>query len=129
MEEEIATSPNGIYKVELKLPAGTLAQARVELEADKPSYKKSDRVTLANLVQEKTDDKGNRYYLAHQSLTLKRAVSPAFWIATLILLGVYVLIAFELMHRTLAALLGAALMLFITYTAGTLQSGVHHPQF
>ena len=118
MEEEIATAPNGIYKVELKLPTGTLAQARVELEADKPSYKKPDRVTLASPVQEKIDDKGNRYYLAHQNLAMKRAVSPAFWIATLILLGVYVLIAFEIMHRTLAALLGAALMLIITYTAG-----------
>ncbi len=118
MEEETTTAPNGIYKVELKLPAGTLAQTRVELEAEKPSYKKSERVTLANPVQEKIDAKGNRYYLAHQSLALARAVSPAFWIATLILLGVYVLIAFEIMHRTLAALLGAALMMTITYTAG-----------
>jgi len=32
---------------------------------------------------------------------------------------VYLLIAAELMHRTLAALLGAALVLFISYTAGT----------
>ena len=40
---------------------------------------------------------------------MKRAISPAFWIATLVLLLVYALIAFEVMHRTLAALLGAAL--------------------
>ena len=62
---------------------------------------------------------GNHYYLAHQNVTIKRAISPAFWIASLVLLAVYALIAFELMHRTLAALLGAALLLFITYTAGT----------
>jgi Na+/H+ antiporter NhaD/arsenite permease-like protein len=48
-----------------------------------------------------------------------RAITPAFWLATLILIAVYTLIAFELMHRTLAALLGAALILTITYTAGT----------
>ena len=48
-----------------------------------------------------------------------RAITPAFWIATIILLLVYVIIAAELMHRTLAALLGAALILFISYTAGT----------
>jgi len=35
-----------------------------------------------------------------------------------ILIVVYVLIAFELMHRTLAAFLGAALILTTTYTAG-----------
>ena len=63
--------------------------------------------------------KGNVYYLAHHKISLKRAVSPAFWIATLVLFVVYALIAFEVMHRTLAAMLGAALLLFITYTAGT----------
>ena len=35
------------------------------------------------------------------------------------MLLVYAIIAAELMHRTLAALLGAALVLFISYTAGT----------
>ena len=35
------------------------------------------------------------------------------------LLLVYILIAAEWMHRTLAAFLGASLILFITYTAGT----------
>jgi Na+/H+ antiporter NhaD/arsenite permease-like protein len=36
-----------------------------------------------------------------------------------VLLLVYVLIAFEVMHRTLAALLGGAILLFVTYTAGS----------
>jgi Na+/H+ antiporter NhaD/arsenite permease-like protein len=36
-----------------------------------------------------------------------------------VLLLVYVLIAAELMHRTLAAFLGAAFILFVSYTAGT----------
>jgi Na+/H+ antiporter NhaD/arsenite permease-like protein len=36
-----------------------------------------------------------------------------------VLLLVYVLIAAEVMHRTLAAMLGAVLVLFISYTAGT----------
>ena len=53
------------------------------------------------------------------NFSLTRTITPAFWIATAILLLVYVIIAAELMHRTLAALLGAALVLFISYTAGT----------
>ena len=76
-------------------------------------------MTLDKVVPERVDERGNTVFLAHQSLQLKRAISPAFWIATLVLLAVYALIAFELMHRTLAALLGASVLLFITYTAGT----------
>ena len=118
LKEEAATSKDGIYKVEIALPSGSLPGAKVEMQADKPSYQESQQIALASIVKEKTDAQGNIYYLAHQNVTIKRAVSPAFWIATVILLGVYVLIAFEFMHRTLAALLGAALLLIITYTAG-----------
>jgi Na+/H+ antiporter NhaD/arsenite permease-like protein len=116
--EEVTTSTAGGYKAEIKLPAGTLAGAKVELESEKPSYKTSEKIRLDTIVKEKVDEEGNTYFLAHQNISLARAISPAFWIATLILLGVYVLIAFEIMHRTLAALLGAALLLIITYTAG-----------
>ena len=116
--EEVTTSTAGGYKAEIKLPSGTLPAAKVELEAQKPSFKTSDKVHLDKVVKEKGDEKGNTYYLAHQNISLTRTISPAFWIATLILLGVYVLIAFEIMHRTLAAMLGASLLLIITYTAG-----------
>jgi Na+/H+ antiporter NhaD/arsenite permease-like protein len=53
------------------------------------------------------------------SVQMARAVTSGFWVATLVLLAVYGLIAFELMHRTLAAFLGASLVLAVTYTAGT----------
>jgi Na+/H+ antiporter NhaD/arsenite permease-like protein len=123
LEEEVITSKAGSYKAEIKLPSGTLRAVKVELEAEKPSYKTSEKFPLDKIVQEKGDEKGNTYYLAHHNLTLQRTISPAFWIATLVLLLVYVLIAFEVMHRTLAAMLGAALLLFITYTAGTFYPG------
>ena len=118
LEEEVTTSTAGGYKAEIKLPSGTLPGARVEMEAQKPSFKTSEKIHLDKIVKEKGDEKGNTYYLAHHNLTLQRAISPAFWIASLVLLAVYALIAFELMHRTLAAMLGAAVLLFVTYTAG-----------
>jgi Na+/H+ antiporter NhaD/arsenite permease-like protein len=59
------------------------------------------------------------YFLAHHNFTLVRVITPAFWIASLVLIAVYALIAFELMHRTLAAFLGASVLLTITYTAGS----------
>ena len=119
LEEETSTSKSGRYEAEIPMPTGTLPGARIEYEAAKPSYKSTGKITLEGIVKERTDEQGNTYYLAHRNLTLMRAITPAFWIATLILVAVYALIAFELMHRTLAAFLGAALLLTITYTAGT----------
>jgi Na+/H+ antiporter NhaD/arsenite permease-like protein len=122
LEEEAVTSRAGRYEAELHFPLGTLPGANVAIEAQKPAYKSSGRLTLDHVVKEKADEKGNVYFLSHHSLVLIRAITPAFWIATCVLIVVYVLIALELMHRTLAAFLGAALMMTITYTAGSFNS-------
>jgi Na+/H+ antiporter NhaD/arsenite permease-like protein len=122
LEEPATTSKAGRYEAELTFPRGTVPAAKVEVEAEKPSFAPSERIALDFIVQEKCDPLGITFYLAHHSFIMKRAITPAFWIATLILIAVYALIAFELLHRTLAALLGAALLLTVTYTAGTFDS-------
>ena len=71
------------------------------------------------VVEAGADAQGNKLFQAAQNLTLNRTITPGFWIASLILLLVYVVISLELMHRTLVSFLGAALILFITYTLGT----------
>jgi Na+/H+ antiporter NhaD/arsenite permease-like protein len=119
LADEVTTSAHGTYEAQLELPAGTLPGARVEVMAERPSYQSTGRLFLQHVLPEQVDGGGNHVYLAHFSTTLERALSPGFWIAALVLLGVYVFIAFELMHRTLAALVGAALMLFVSYTLGT----------
>lgn len=116
--ETISTSDHGTYEAKLVLPAGTLPDGKVDFKAEKPSYKSSGIIRLEKLLKEHVDERGNVTYIAHATLTLERTTSPGFWIATLILLSVYGLIGFDVMHRTLAALFGAASMLFITYTAG-----------
>ena len=121
-KEETTSAGNGNFKAELSFPLGALAKGRVALEAEKSSHKNSGKIGLDKILKERIDERGNVYYLAHQNISLVRSISPAFWIATLVLLAVYTLIAFELMHRTLASLLGAALLLFITYTAGTFRA-------
>jgi Na+/H+ antiporter NhaD/arsenite permease-like protein len=118
VKEEVTTSKGGQYIVDLELPAGTIPGARVEMEASRPSYKATERITLQNIVQEKMGEGGVTHYLAHHNITISRLITPGFWVATLVLIAVYGLIAFELMHRTLAAFLGAALVLTVTYTAG-----------
>jgi Na+/H+ antiporter NhaD/arsenite permease-like protein len=116
---EIVTGKNGAYEVEIHLPAGSLSGAVVEVEAEKASFRNSGRLALGSIVKEKDDGQGSAVYLAHMSVQMARAVTSGFWVATLVLLAVYGLIAFELMHRTLAAFLGASLVLAVTYTAGT----------
>jgi Na+/H+ antiporter NhaD/arsenite permease-like protein len=123
LPDETTSSKSGKYEVELVIPRGTLPNAKLELEVSKPAYKNSGRLVVERVVKEREDEQGNPYYLAHQSFTLKRAITPAFWVATLILIGVYAIIAFEMMHRTLAAFLGASLLLIVTYTAGTFNPG------
>lgn len=118
-KEQVKTSYDGTYEAELTIPAGTLPGAKVEIQPAKSCYKCSDRIGLEMIVKEKVGQDGSTRYLAHQSFSLSRSITPAFWIAALMLIAVYALIAFELMHRTLAAFLGASLLLTITYTAGT----------
>ena len=118
LPDELVTSSSGSFQGKLTLPQGSLPGAKVELEFSKPSYKTSGRISADRLVMDQKDDKGNRTYLGHIDLVLQRAITPAFWIATLVLLAVYVLIALETFHRTLAALVGGAFLLMVTYTAG-----------
>ncbi len=119
IEEEVSTSKSGRYEAEMTLPKGALTGAMVEMDAEKPSFKNSGHIVLENIVREKADVNGVGYFLAHHNFTLNRVITPAFWIASLVLIAVYALIAFELMHRTLAAFLGASILLTITYTAGS----------
>lgn len=64
-------------------------------------------------------DTRKQMYLFHASPILDRTITPAFYISLFALIMVFVLISLELVHRTLAASLGAALVLFISYTLGT----------
>ncbi|WP_449244591.1 SLC13 family permease [Desulfobacca acetoxidans] len=117
-DEDVATGKSGAFLGEFVLPAGTLPAAKVEVKAFKPSWVPLEP-TAVQVVEAGTDAAGNKLFQAQQNFNIKRQITPAFWIATFILLLVYVIIAAEWMHRTLAALLGAAIILFISYTAGT----------
>ncbi len=114
----VETGSQGGFVGRHRLPAGTLPEAQVQIRAVKPSWQTQESKVL-KVVEGDKDQDGNRLFQVHADLTLKRRVTPAFWIASAVLLLVYVLIAAELMHRTLAAFLGAAFILFVTYTAGT----------
>jgi len=116
-EAEIVTGKPGGYVADFLLPAGTLPGAKVEVQAAKPSWKPVP-ATPVQVVEAGTDAQGNRLFQAARNLTMERRVTAGFWIAAIILLLVYAVISLELMHRTLVSFLGAALIIFITYTLG-----------
>jgi Na+/H+ antiporter NhaD/arsenite permease-like protein len=117
-EAEVTTGKPGGFVADFILPPGTLPAAKVEIKASKPSWKPIPP-TPVKVVDAGTDAQGNRIFQVARNLTMNRTVTAGFWIASIILLLVYVIISLEWMHRTLAAFLGAALILFISYTLGT----------
>ncbi|MBW1990711.1 MAG: ArsB/NhaD family transporter [Deltaproteobacteria bacterium] len=121
MEDHFTTGAQGSFFGDFLLPAGALDGAKVEVAAHKPNWQALPP-TPVEVFPAGYDQEGRRLFKASQDFTLKRKITPAFWMATSVLLLVYVIIALELMHRTLAALLGAALVMFISYTAGTFDS-------
>jgi Na+/H+ antiporter NhaD/arsenite permease-like protein len=117
-EAEVVTGKPGGFVADFILPPGTLPAAKVEVKAAKPSWKPIP-ATPVKVVDAGVDAQGNKLFQAAQNLTMNRTITPGFWIAALVLLLVYVVISLELMHRTLVSFLGAAFILFVTYTLGT----------
>jgi Na+/H+ antiporter NhaD/arsenite permease-like protein len=115
-EEDIITDKHGRFHGRLVLAAEAAPPKEVVLQVSKPSWQ-SQAVRV--MVQ---PGAAPPLYQAMLLITLERRVTPAFWLATGILLGVYLLIMLEWLHRALAALLGAASMLFLSYTLGQYSS-------
>jgi Na+/H+ antiporter NhaD/arsenite permease-like protein len=114
----VLTGVGGHYSFEVELPAGALAQAKMELQVERPGYI-SQRLPLERIAAGGDRADGSPLYLAHNAIMLENDVNPAFWIASAVLILIYIIIAAELMHRTLAAVLGGSALLAISYTIGS----------
>lgn len=114
-KEYVSTSIEGFYNLEALLSREKLEKSKLFLEIQKTNYKK----VRLEIKKEEFAKKETNFY-AVKDVTLERYLAPSFYIGTTIFFIVYLLIAFEILHRTVASLLGAALMLFISYTLGTL---------
>jgi len=118
--DKTVTSSHGTFQVEFHLPKGAIESAKIQLEIVKSSYKR----TFIDIKKEDFAVKGNQFYLT-RNIMIPRQLGPAFWIATAVFLLAYALISFELLHRTVAAMIGAATMLILTYTFGTFNPEFH----
>jgi Na+/H+ antiporter NhaD/arsenite permease-like protein len=112
---EVETAGNGHYLAEFMVERDALQTASLEMKVHKTSF------TSKTLHIEGQDfaQKGD-YFFVHEEVMLDRVLGAAFWISTVVFIVAYALIAFELLHRTIAAMLGAALMMCISYTIGTI---------
>jgi Na+/H+ antiporter NhaD/arsenite permease-like protein len=90
----------------------------MELVVERPGYI-TQRVALDKIVASGLTPDGSPLYLTHNAIMLENDINPAFWIASAVLILIYIIIAAELMHRTLAAVLGGAVLLAVSYTIGS----------
>ena len=109
---ENTTQPNGQF--ELLLPGGS----------QPPNLPNGLRVEIARVhftsntvgldpVQIRRLENGQAVVLP--DVMLKRKIGIAFWVATLVFIGVLVVVALGLLHNALAALAGASLVLGLSY--------------
>lgn len=75
--------------------------------------------TIALSPTDLEDLRSNRLFRL-EPLTLARRITPGFWVATLVFLGVILLIAFEKLHATTAALAGLTVILLTSSVGGSL---------
>ncbi len=116
----ISTAHDGSYQAVFNVPQGAMEQVVIEVEAYKPSYARQKiKIAAGDIAM------GTSGIKAGADLEIKRSTGPAFWISTIVFVLAYILISFELLHRTLAAMLGASIMLVISYTVGTFYPEYH----
>ncbi|WP_457755847.1 SLC13 family permease [Thermodesulfatator indicus] len=119
-KEHLLTEEDGSFYLTLDIPNKEFSESKISLIIEKSAYKK----TKISFTHSDFAQKDNKYFVQTEVI-LKRTLNPAFWIATIVFLLAYILISFELLHRTLAAMLGAAIMLAISYTIGTFNPDYH----
>ena len=111
------TTSNGSYFVETPID-NKLDTSKIYVEFQKTTYK-TEKKHLTEILSSKNSS-GSFVYIGTLNQTLLRAVTPAFWISLIVLVGIFLLISFDVLHRTVASIIGASLLLFVSYTLGTL---------
>jgi len=113
--EALETAKNGKFISRVLIDKDKIPYSTITIKAHKASFvEKELKVQTKELASS-----GKNLYVS-EDLTLERTLGPAFWIATGVFILAYILISFEFLHRTLAAMTGATIMLIISYTAGTI---------
>ncbi len=106
------SQPDGVFV--LDLPDSSIDSLRVEIE--RHHFKTVEWAAEADDLEHLRQ--GDTIHLP--DITLQRRLTPGFWIATLTFVGILLLIALEKLHNTMAALLGVAVVLGVSFVGGAI---------
>ena len=112
------THEEGAYIIRLPLTTQQVnalrqANSQVIVDAHKSSFADGQTVLRAATLAE-----GESHFFAETDIILQRKPTAAVFLSALVLIVVYIMISFERLHRTVAALLGASAILIITHVFG-----------
>lgn len=96
--DHLETTHNGKYVSRFQLEKGHIQSATIEIKVYKASFQGKTLTFKGNELASKDKD----FYIS-EDIQLPRILGPAFWISTVVFILAYILIAFELLHRTVAA--------------------------
>jgi Na+/H+ antiporter NhaD/arsenite permease-like protein len=113
---ESATQPDGEFALPLPQPIPNTLIVSIERAHFKPAQITLDASEIQNLHS------GQSVVL--QDTILLHNIGIAFWLSTIVFIGVLALIAFGKLHNTLAALVGASILLALSYLGPLLDGGL-----
>ena len=113
--EAVRTDAEGFYFVELALRQATIEAGAVTVQISKRGF----RTAHQGLASQEIACAGARCHARLPDVVLPRVLNPAFFLATAVFIVVFGFISLNLLHETIAAFVGAAAKLGISYFIGT----------
>ncbi len=111
----VETDRAGYFFADLFLPEGQISSRTIAIEISKNGY----QTTRQGFPARELACNNGHCYVRIPDVTLSRAFNQAFFISTGIFVVVFGVISLNALHETIAALLGTAAMLGVSYFVGT----------
>ena len=93
--DRVVTADNGKYVSRFQMEKDKIQSANIHIEIHKTSFKSQSLEFKGSELAQKHD----HFYIS-EDITMPRVLGPALWISPIVFILAYVLIAFELLHRT-----------------------------
>lgn len=113
------TQANGRYT--LSLPDGIPETEALILQIDRPHFEEMELALEDSIINRLRNEQS----VVLPGLTLSRQITAAFWIATAVFILVLTIIAASDLHNTLAALIGAVLLLAASYLGSPIHRSLY----
>lgn len=116
LRAEDITQPDGRYAMTVNYPI----PERLIVQIERPHFADAE----VELSKESIRTLRSGQPVEVPEVVLARQITPAFWIATFVFVGILVIIATGTLHNTLAALLGMAIVLGVSYLGELINEGL-----